>query len=152
MGNSLKIDDLDFTEYDVVYLAGGWGAAYDLGYSEVLGEKITAAYQAWIPLGAVCHGPLGFLKATDESGNPLVAGRRMTGVTDKQVLELGIEMTPQHPETELRSAGAIYESLTSTSDFMANYVVSDGLIVTGQNQNSGAEAAYWLMELIETAP
>jgi ribonuclease Z len=150
--NSLKIDDLDFTEYDVVYLAGGWGAAYDLGYSEVLGEKITAAYQAGIPLGAVCHGPLGFLRARDDSGTPLVQGRRMTGVTDKQVSELGIEMTPQHPETELRNAGAIYESITLTSggDFMANYVVSDGLIVTGQNQNSGAEVAHWLMELIET--
>ena len=150
--NSLKIDDLDFTAYDVVYLAGGWGAAYDLGFSEVLGDKITAAYQAGIPLGAVCHGPLGFLKARDESGNPLVAGRRMTGVTDKQVSELGIEMTPHHPETELRNAGAIFESITSTSDFMANYVVADGLIVTGQNQNSGAEVAHWLMELIEARP
>lgn len=150
--NSLKIDDLDFTEYDVVYLAGGWGAAYDLGFSEVLGDKITAAYQAGIPLGAVCHGPLGFLKATDGSGNPLVAGRRMTGVTDKQVSELGIEITPQHPETELRNAGAIFESITSTSDFMANYVVADGLIVTGQNQNSGAEVAHLLMELVETTP
>lgn len=150
--NSLKIDDLDFTEYDIVYLAGGWGAAYDLGYSDVLGEKISAAYQAGIPLGAVCHGPLGFLKATDGSGNPLVHRRRMTGVTDKQVSELGIEMTPQHPETELKNAGAIFESVTSTSDFMANYVVSDGLIVTGQNQNSGAEVAHWLMELVETMP
>jgi putative intracellular protease/amidase len=73
----------------------------------------------------------------------------MTGVTDKQVMELGIEMTPQHPETELRNAGAIYESITSASDFMANYVVADGLIVTGQNQNGSAEAAQWLMELVE---
>jgi ribonuclease Z len=147
--DSLRIDHVDFTEYDVVYMAGGWGAAYDLGYSEVLGEGITAAYQAGIPLGAVCHGSLGFLNAVDESGTPLVEGRRMTGVTDKQVMELGIEMTPQHPETELRNAGAIYESITSASDFMANYVVSDGLIVTGQNQNASAEVAHWLMELIE---
>lgn len=147
--NSLLIDDLDFAQYDVVFLAGGWGAAYDLGYSEVLGEKITEAFKAGVALGAVCHGPLGFLKAMDDSGSPLVQGRRMTGVTDKQVTELGIEITPQHPETELRKAGAIYESITSTSDFMANYVVSDGLIVTGQNQNAGAEVAHRLMELVE---
>ncbi len=147
--NSPKIDDLDFTEYDVVFLAGGWGAAYDLGFSEVLGERISAAYKAGIPIGAICHGPLGLLKATDESGNPLVEGRRMTGVTDKQVSELGIEITPQHPETELKRAGAIFESITAARDFMANYVVADGQIVTGQNQNSGAEVAHWLMELIE---
>jgi putative intracellular protease/amidase len=39
--NSLKIDYLDFTEYDIIFLAGGWGAAYDLGYSETLGQKIS---------------------------------------------------------------------------------------------------------------
>ena len=43
---SLKIDDVDFTGYDIVYLAGGWGAAYDLGTLEVLGRKITEAYGA----------------------------------------------------------------------------------------------------------
>ena len=69
-------------------------------------------------------------------------------ITDKQVKELGIEITPQHPETELRRAGAIYESITTARDFLANYVVSDGLVVTGQNQNAGAEVAHRLMELI----
>ena len=43
---SLKIDDIDFTKYDIIYLAGGWGAAYDLGISEVLGRKISEAYAA----------------------------------------------------------------------------------------------------------
>ncbi|MCB9558445.1 MAG: MBL fold metallo-hydrolase [Deltaproteobacteria bacterium] len=146
---SLKIDDLDFTEYDVIFIAGGWGAAYDLGFSDALGEKLSVAHKAGIPLGAVCHGSLGFLRAIDASGNPLVKGRRMTGVTDKQVKELGIEITPQHPETELRKAGAIFESITTTQDFLANYVVSDGSIVTGQNQNAGAEVAHRLMELVE---
>jgi putative intracellular protease/amidase len=37
---SLKIDAIDFTEYDIVFLAGGWGAAYDLTYSTVLATKI----------------------------------------------------------------------------------------------------------------
>ena len=147
--SSKKIDDLDFTKYDVVFLAGGWGAAYDLGTSEVLGKKISEAFKAGVLLGAVCHGSLGFLKAKDASGDPLVKGRRITGVTDKQVKELGITKTPQHPETELKKAGAIFESVTSAQDFFANYVVTDGTIVTGQNQNAGAEVAHRLMELIK---
>ena len=32
--NSLSIEDVDFTEYDIIWLAGGWGAAYDLGFSQ----------------------------------------------------------------------------------------------------------------------
>ena len=30
--NSLKIDEVDFTEYDAIFISGGWGAAYDLAY------------------------------------------------------------------------------------------------------------------------
>jgi putative intracellular protease/amidase len=148
--NSLKISELDFTQYDIVYMAGGWGAAYDLGYSDILGQKISEAYAADVVLGSVCHGALGFLLATDENGNPLVQGRRMTAVTDKQVRELGITITPQHPERELRVAGALFESETAFRDFFASHVVVDGTFVTGQNQNDGAEVAQRMMEIIET--
>jgi hypothetical protein len=51
--NSLKIDDLRFTKYDLIFIAGGWGAAYDLGSSEVLGQKITEANAKGIIIGSV---------------------------------------------------------------------------------------------------
>jgi putative intracellular protease/amidase len=147
--HSLKIDDLDFTQYDLVYMAGGWGAAYDLGTSEVLGRKISEAYAAGAVLGSVCHGVLGFLQATDEDGEPLLEGRHATGVSDKQVRELRITITPQHPETELRKIGAIYECETAFRDFFANLTVVDGRIVTGQNQNAGSETAQKMMAQLE---
>ncbi len=147
--HSLKIADIDFTKYDIVFMAGGWGAAYDLGYSELLGQKITEAYAANVVLGSVCHGALGFLLAKDETGGPLVRGRRMTAVTDKQVKELKITMTPQHPERELRKAGALYESKKAFRDFFASHVVLDGNIVTGQNQNDAAETAQRMMTILE---
>jgi putative intracellular protease/amidase len=147
--HSLKITDLDFTKYDIVYMAGGWGAAYDLGYSEALGKKISEAYAGNVVLGSVCHGSLGFLKAKDQKGDPLVKGRKMTGVTDKQVRELKITMTPQHPERELRKAGALYESEADFRDFFASHVVVDGNVVTGQNQNDAAETAQTMMGIVE---
>ena len=146
--NSIKIDDVNFTRYDLVYMAGGWGAAYDLGTSEVLGRKISEAYSSKIILGSVCHGALGFLRAKDEHGNPLVKNRKMTAVTDKQIKELGIEITPQHPERELRAAGALFEAKTAFRDMFANHVVIDDTIVTGQNQNAGAETAQKMMDLL----
>lgn len=141
---SLKIDDVDFAANDIVYLAGGWGAAYDLGYSEVLGRKISEAWKAGRVVGGVCHGPLGLLKATDESSALLVKGRRLTGVTNT-VQELGITMTPMHPERELRAAGALFESSAAFRDIFANHVVEDGRLITGQNQNAGPEVAVKMM-------
>jgi len=146
--NSMKIDNVNFTRYDLVYMAGGWGAAYDLGTSDVLGRKISEAYSSKIILGSVCHGALGFLRAKDEQGSPLVKNRKMTAVTDKQIKELGIEITPQHPERELRAAGALFEAKTAFRDMFANHVVIDGIIVTGQNQNAGAETAQKMMDLL----
>ncbi len=143
--HSLLIDGIDFTRYNIIYLAGGWGAAYDLGFSEVLGRKITEAYAAGRVVGGVCHGPLGLLLVRDKNGQPLVKGRRLTAVTNKQVEELGITMTPQHPERELRAAGAKFESETAFRDMFANHTVVDGRIVTGQNQNAGSEVANKMM-------
>jgi putative intracellular protease/amidase len=148
IASSKEVRDLDFTQYDVVFLAGGWGAAYDLGYSDELGRGISAASAAGKVVGGVCHGPLGLLRARTPDGRPLVEGRRLTAVTDKQVHELGIDVTPQHPETELRRAGAAFESRTAFRDFFASHVVVDGNLVTGQNQNSGAETARRMMELL----
>ena len=145
--DSLRIENLDFGQYDLIFLAGGWGAAYDLGTSAVLGEKITQAWKAGKVIGGVCHGPLGLLRAKDHNGEPLVKGKRMTAVTDKQVRELGITSTPQHPERELRAAGALFESATALKDPFANLTVADGKLVTGQNQNAGTETAQTMMRV-----
>ncbi len=150
--NSLLIDDIDFTQYDTVFMAGGWGAAYDMGYSEVLGQKISEAYygdQKTI-IGSVCHGALGLINAKDEQGNPIIRDRAITGVTDKQIKELGIAVTPMHPETELRKAGVKFESQTAFLDFFATHVSIDKeqRFVTGQNQNSGLEAAHKIVEIL----
>ena len=152
MENSLRIDDVDFGQYDLIFLVGGWGAAYDLGYSDVLANKIGDAYYGpKNPLiGSVCHGALGLINVKDLEGNKLIAGRAMTGVTDKQVKELGIELTPMHPETELRRAGAVFESQTAFRDVFATHVAIDAeqRFITGQNQNSGMETAQKMIAII----
>ena len=150
--NSIAVADVDFTVYDIVFLSGGWGAAYDLGQSTVLGKKISEAYYSEKKplIGGVCHGVLGLIKALDSEGNLLIAGRKMTGVTDKQIKELGIEVTPLHPETELRKAGARFEANSAFRDFLATHTVVDEekRFVTGQNQNSGRETAQAMLALL----
>jgi len=147
--NSLPIDEVDFTTYDVIFFAGGWGAAYDLGYSEILGQKVSQAYLKGALMGAVCHGALGFNHAKDADGAPLVKDRRISAVTNKQVKELGITSTPMHPETELKTLGAKYEMKKSFIDLFSTHVAVDGPFITGQNQNSGQETAYEIMKQLE---
>ena len=147
--DSLAVANVDFTAYDVIYFAGGWGAAFDLGQSDTLGQKVTEAWGAGCVIGGICHGPLGLLKARDTNGDLLVKGRRLTAVTDKQLHEVGIESTPLHPESALRAAGALFEGKHHAArDFFANHYVSDGNLITGQNQNAGPMVARLMMQRV----
>jgi len=89
------------------------------------------------------------LKAKDTDGKPLVQGKHITAVTDKQIKQLMVSQTPLHPETELKKAGAIFECKTSLLDLFADLTVVDDRIVTGQNQNAGKETAQNLLKLLE---
>jgi putative intracellular protease/amidase len=153
LARSKAIADLDFASYDLVYFAGGWGAAFDLGQSEALGSKVSDAYAAGRVLGGICHGPLGLLRARRPDGRLVVEGRRLTAVTDRQVRQLGVEITPLHPESALRAAGARFEGRTHPlRDFFANHWVADGDLVTGQNQNAGPMVARLMMERVLSKP
>lgn len=145
---SYLIDHVDTTDYDIVFLAGGWGAAYDFGQSAELGEKVAIAYANDAIIGGVCHGPLGLLQAYGDDGQLIVEGRRISAVTDKQIAELGISQTPMHPERDLRAAGVVFEAQSKFRDLFANNVVVDGRIVTGQNQNSATETAVKMMQVL----
>jgi putative intracellular protease/amidase len=148
VGAAKSVGQVDGARYDAVFLAGGWGAAFDFEQSPELGRLLLQAEDAGAVIGGVCHGPLGLLAARRGNGQPLVNGRALTAVTDKQVKELGITHTPRHPERDLRAAGARFESSTRFRDIFASHVTVDGRLVTGQNQNDGAETADRMMQVI----
>jgi arylsulfatase A-like enzyme/putative intracellular protease/amidase len=151
LADSPAVADLDVDRYDVVYLAGGWGAAFDFATSTALAAAVARADRRGAVIGGVCHGPLGLVGATTVDGRPLVEGRRLTAVTDKQVRELGIDRTPYHPEAELRRRGARFEAATAFRDPLANHWTVDGNLVTGQNQNAAPHVARLMMGLVSGA-
>ena len=74
----------------------------------------------------------------------LVQGVKMTAVTDRQVKQLGITLTPKHPEVELRKAGADFQFCSDRLIELFNTHVTvdeQHRIVTAQNQKGGVEAA-----------
>jgi len=149
--NSIPIASIDIKNYDIVFFAGGWGAAYDMN-SEIVATKVSDAYyNSDVVMGSVCHGALAFTNAKDKNGDYLVKGRPMTGVTQKQLASFGIEFTPYHPEQELKKAGAIYQcSHEKPIDQFNTYTVADQekRFITGQNQNSSHETAQLMLKTL----
>jgi putative intracellular protease/amidase len=151
VNNSIPVVDVDFADYDVVFFAGGWGAAYDMGQSEVVAQKVSEGYyNSDVIYGSVCHGALAFTAAKDKNGESLIKGRTMTGVTQNQLDQLGVAFTPLHPEEELKKAGADFQCSTGKRDFFETLTVVDEekRFVTGQNQNSGHETSQLILEIV----
>jgi len=149
--NSIPIAEIDIKDYDIVFFAGGWGAAYDMN-SEVVAKKVSDAYyESDVIMGSVCHGALAFTEARDKNGDYLIKGRPMSGVTQEQIRTFGISFTPYHPEEELKKAGAIYKADKSKRiDQFATITVIDQekRFVTGQNQNSSHDTAQLMMKTL----
>ncbi|MDX2130328.1 MAG: type 1 glutamine amidotransferase domain-containing protein [Chloroherpetonaceae bacterium] len=150
--NSIPIATIDIKNYDIVFFAGGWGAAYDMN-SEVVATKVSDAYyNSDAIMGSVCHGALAFTEARDKNGDYLIKGRPMTGVTQKQILSFGLEFTPFHPEEELKKAGAIYKADQSKRIDQFNTITvidNEKRFITGQNQNSSHETAQLMMKTLK---
>jgi putative intracellular protease/amidase len=151
MTNARAIADVDANDYDVIFMAGGWGAAYDLMQSEALADVVSRANSAGKILGSVCHGVLGLCSAKGIDGEPLVRGRRVTGVTNDQINTFGIAVTPKHPEDELIRAGGLFECQHGWLDPFMTHTTIDGNLITGQNQNSGYETAHRILEKLATS-
>jgi len=149
--HSIPIKDLEIKDYDIVFLSGGWGAAYDFAQSEILSDKITEAYAAKQILASVCHGSLGFIGAQKPDGTALVKDVKVTGVSNRQLKQLLVGNTPKHPETELKKAGALYSCKSGLIEMFQNYNEIDEvhLIVSGQNQKAGIETAQNAMQLLQ---
>jgi len=148
--NSKAVSDIDPADYDVIFMAGGWGAAYDFMQSDAVNDFVTRANAQGKILGSVCHGALGLCGAKGIDGEPLVKGRRVTGVTNAQINTFGIAVTPKHPEEELIKAGGLFECQRAFRDPFATHTTIDGNLITGQNQNSGYETAHRILEKMAT--
>lgn len=148
LANTLRLDSVRQQDYDAVFYPGGHGPMWDLAedrHSIALLESFVAANK---PVALVCHAPgaLRHVKGTD--GRPLVAGRQVTGFTNTE--EEAVQLTKVVPflvEDSLKANGGVY---TQAADWHP-HVVSDGLLITGQNPASSEPAATVLIKRLRQA-
>jgi putative intracellular protease/amidase len=145
LDSTVRLNGLLVTEFDAVFYPGGHGPLWDLAQDPVsigLLEKFAAARK---PMALVCHAPGVLRDVKTPDGRPLVEGRRVTGFTNGEEEAVGLtKVVPFLVEDELKAKGGLY---SKTEDWGV-HVVTDGLLVTGQNPASSGPAALALLELL----
>lgn len=140
---TVRLDSLSQSDFDTVFYPGGHGPLWDLAEDPHSISLIEAFIAAGKPVALVCHAPGVLRHVKAANGQPLVAGKKVTGFTNTE--EEGVQLTDIVPflvEDELKKLGGIY----SRGEDWGAYVVQDGLLITGQNPGSSAETAAQLLK------
>jgi putative intracellular protease/amidase len=144
--NTLHPTQVNPSEYDAIFYAGGHGTMWDFPENSDLAHIAASIYEQGGVVGAVCHGPAGLVNVRLSNNDYLVAGKVVSTFTNEE--EAAIELTAVVPfllETKLIDRGATVEK---APNFQAKVVVSDRL-VTGQNPASAAGVAEKMVELLK---
>ena len=145
LANTRKLSEVAIGEFDAVFYPGGHGPLWDLAEDPASIGLSEAAVRAGKPVGAVCHAPGVLRHAEGVDGKPLVAGKRVTGFSNSEEEAVGLtEVVPFLVEDVLKANGGHY----SQGADWASHVQTDGLLVTGQNPASSADAAKALLSLL----
>jgi putative intracellular protease/amidase len=141
LGNTVKLADIDLDHYDAVHVAGGRGATFDLYPNPEVARVLEHFWAKDKVVGAICHGAIALGNIPSR-----VRGRRTTGYTleGDQALQkmFGSDfLIPHYPQTVLEEVGSVYSRVGADDP----YVIRDGKLVTGQNQQSASEYALVLL-------
>jgi putative intracellular protease/amidase len=143
LASTVRLDSVESKDFDAVFYPGGHGPLWDLAedrHSIALIESFLAAGK---PVALVCHAPGVLRHVETPDGQPLVRGRKVTGFTNTEEEAVGLtKVVPFLVEDELKAKGGIF----SKADDWAVHVVTDGLLITGQNPASSGPAAKVLLE------
>ncbi len=142
LSNTKKLTEVNVKDYDAIFLVGGQGPMYTFKGNKDLEKLFVSFYEAGKPSAAVCHSTTLLLDAKKSNGELLVKGKTWTGFADAEEdfadKAVGMKIQPYRIETEAKKISGT--SFKVAAPFSA-YVIQDGNLITGQQQNSGAAAA-----------
>lgn len=141
-----KLEDVSPEDFDGVFYPGGHGPLWDLTTNVDSIKLIETFWDSKKPIATVCHAPAVLLNVKDENGDFLLKGKRVTGFTNSEEAAVGLtDVVPFLLEDALIKKGALY----SKKEDWASYVVTDGLLITGQNPASSETVAETLVHLLK---
>jgi putative intracellular protease/amidase len=145
LANTLKLADVAAKDFDAVFYPGGHGPLWDLAEDKNSITLIETMAALGKPVALVCHAPGVLRHVKNADGSPLVKGKQVTGFSNSEEEAVGLtKIVPFLVEDILKVNGADYLKQADWQD----YVVEDGLLITGQNPASSESAAKSLLNIL----
>lgn len=148
LGGTLKLSDISSDTCDAVFYVGGHGPLWDLAEDASSIALIETMLVAGKPVAAVCHAPAALRHAKTAGGISVVQSRAVTGFTNTEEEVAGLtQVVPFLVEDMLTQQGGRYSKVADWQP----HVVTDGLLITGQNPASSEPAAKAMLAMLNRA-
>lgn len=149
LADTKSIADVNPAHYDAIFVTGGQSPMVTYRGNAKLQQLIASFYEAGKITALVCHGTCLLLETKLSNGKLLVEGKTWTGFAnaEEQFADnfVGKRIQPFWIEEEARK---IPGTNFVVDAMFRDFAVRDGLLVTGQQQFSGAAAAKLVIEAL----
>jgi len=109
MNTSLRLEDVNPSQYDLVYFPGGHGPMWDFVNNPLLNSTLQHFIQEEKVIATMCHGVAVLVDALDADGNVFVKGRNVTSFADSEEIGVGADkIVPFLLESKLTELGGMY--------------------------------------------
>jgi putative intracellular protease/amidase len=147
--DTASIADVRVDDYDAIFVAGGQSPMITFRGNAAMQHLLTRFHDAGKVVAVVCHGTCLLLETRLGNGDLLVKGKTWTGFanSEEQFADsfVGTRIQPFWIEDEAR---ALPDTNFVVDQRFRAFAVRDGLLVTGQQQYSGAAAARLVIEML----
>lgn len=145
LASTLPLKEVVAADFDAVFYPGGHGPLWDLAEDATSIALIETLLNTGKHVAAVCHAPGVLRHAKSPNGESVVKGKKVTGFTNTEEEAAGLtQVVPFLVEDMLTQNGGVY---SKTADWQP-YVLTDGLLITGQNPASSEAAALALLKAL----
>ena len=149
LGQTLTPNQVQPSDYNAIYFAGGHGAMWDFPNNSQLAHLAETIYFNGGIVSSVCHGAAAFRGLSDPDGNPLIRDKRISGFSNVEEIAIQLNsIVPFSLEDGLKAEGGNYQR----GEPWKSFVVQDQRIVSGQNPASSSAVAQQVVELIKELP
>jgi putative intracellular protease/amidase len=149
LDSTKSLSQVRVEQYDALFVCGGQSPMYTFINDTNLHRFFVRFYETGKPTAAICHGTCLLLKARTSSGALLVEGKTWTGFADAEEdyadRAVGKKIQPFRIQTE---AVKIPNTNFIAQGPFRPFAIRDGNLITGQQQNSGIEAARLVIEML----
>jgi len=149
IAESKALAEVSVDDYDAVLMIGGQGPMYTFYDDKRVHDLAVSFHEAGKILAVICHATCILLKVRLPGGDLLVKDKTWTGFANSEEdyadAFVGKPIQPFRIEDEAR---ALPDTNFIIHGRFRPHAVRDGLLITGQQQNSGAAAARLVIEAL----